>query len=149
IGTEFQANRIIKYSQVEPSVAGLSNGNFVVAWQDDSGTPPDTSSYAVRARIFKPNGVAVTQTEFVVPNRFDLTQSQTQVAGLKEGFVIGWTDNGWNGGDQEGYAIRSRRFANDGTPLAKQTTVNQITGGDQYELAMAAIPTGGYVAAWF
>jgi len=149
IGSEFQANQIVKYSQIEPSVAGLSDGNFVVAWQDDSGTPPDTNSYAVRARIFKPNGIVITPTEFLVPNRFGYTQSQAQAVGLKDRFVIGWSDDGWNGGDQEGYAIRNRHLANDGTPSGKQTTVNQITGGDQWQPAMAAIPTGGYIAAWF
>jgi len=148
IGTEFQANKIIKFSQVEPSVAGLPNGNFVVAWQDGSGTAPDIG-YAVRARIFNPSGVAVGDPDFLVPNRYDLSQGQAQAIGLKNGFLIGWADNGNNGGDQEGMAIRSRRFTNAGVPTAGQTTVNQITGGDQYYASISKIPTGGYIAGWF
>jgi len=40
--------------QVNPSVAALPDGAFVVAWNDSSGLDPDRSGSAVRARIVYP-----------------------------------------------------------------------------------------------
>lgn len=40
--------------QVNPSVAALPDGAFVVAWNDSSGLDPDRSGSAVRARIIYP-----------------------------------------------------------------------------------------------
>ena len=41
--------------QLNPSVAGLPEG-FVAAWNDKSGGEPDSSGFAVRARIIYPPG---------------------------------------------------------------------------------------------
>lgn len=149
IGAEFQANKIVRYGQYEPTVAGLSNGNFVVAWEDASETAPD-SGFTIRARIFKMHGVAISQTDFHVPSRFDNEQMQAQAIGLRNGrFLLAWADYGQNGGDQTGLAIRGRRFSNAGQPLGQQFTINKVTGGDQYKPVLSHIPSGGYVAAWF
>jgi hypothetical protein len=151
IGPEFVANKIIKSRQYDPTVAGLSNGNFVVAWTDESQTPPDRSGLgAVRARIFQPNGVAVSTTDFLVNQRVDLSQNAARVATLKTGgFVAIWADNGSNGGDASGLAVHGRRFNNGGGPTGAQFGVNAVTQWDQYKPTISQIPTGGYIAAWF
>ena len=54
-GVEFLTNTVTKVGdQAVPSIAVLADGRFVVAWDDSSMGPDDTSGRAVRARIFDP-----------------------------------------------------------------------------------------------
>ena len=50
VGTAFTVPTTTLLDQVSPSVTALSD-SFVTAWSDSSGTAPDTSGQAVRARI--------------------------------------------------------------------------------------------------
>lgn len=51
---EFLINTTTIGPHVEPSVAALPDGRFVVSWSDVSEVGGDTSGYAIRAQIFDP-----------------------------------------------------------------------------------------------
>jgi hypothetical protein len=50
VGTPFVVPTTTMLDQRDPAVVGLTD-SFVVGWRDNSGTAPDTSGDAVRARI--------------------------------------------------------------------------------------------------
>jgi len=52
VGSEQIVNTTIAGTQIQPSVAALDNGGFVVSWADGSQTAPDTSGFAIHAQIF-------------------------------------------------------------------------------------------------
>ncbi len=66
IGTEFQVNSQTAGSQWYPSITGLTNGGFVVTWQDGlagstsgSSTLGDASGSAVHAQLYAADGSKV------------------------------------------------------------------------------------------
>jgi len=150
VGAEFAVNTTMRYRQLEPSIAALANGNFVVAWTDESHLPPDEYGMSgIRARIFSGNGAPIAG-DFPVNRGVDLTQFQPSVAALaKGGFVVIWSDNGLNGPeDESGYAVRGQRFGNSGAMSGKEFTVNRISKNDQWWPAVAPLKNGGFVGAW-
>ena len=51
-GSEFLINTPARGRQSQPTIIGLADGRFVVAWTDDSQAEGDTSGTAIRAQIF-------------------------------------------------------------------------------------------------
>jgi Bacterial Ig domain/RTX calcium-binding nonapeptide repeat (4 copies)/FG-GAP-like repeat len=68
IGTPFAVNTTMTGNQNNPSIAQLTNGDFVIVFNDNSGTGGDTSGYAIRAQIFDIN--PVNQAPVAVNDRF-------------------------------------------------------------------------------
>jgi hypothetical protein len=54
VGEAIFANTTIENTQIEPSVAALTDGAFVAAWSDGSAVAPDTDGFSIRARILYP-----------------------------------------------------------------------------------------------
>jgi RTX calcium-binding nonapeptide repeat (4 copies) len=52
VGGEVLVNQSRTFEQQNPVVNVLADGRFVVAWEDNSHTLPDDSSFAVRSRIY-------------------------------------------------------------------------------------------------
>jgi len=52
VGTEQVVNNIVSGTQIQPSVAALTSGGFVVSWTDGSGAAPDRDGRAIRAQLF-------------------------------------------------------------------------------------------------
>jgi hypothetical protein len=142
VGPEIAVNTTMRYRQLEPAVAALANGNFVVAWEDESKGASDPD---IRARIFRPTGVGLA-SDFIVNTTRPAEQSRAAIAGLRNGgFVVAWQD--W-GGDGSGFAVRGQRYSNVGARLGGQFNVNRITRNDQQSTAVAALTGGGFAAAW-
>lgn len=138
-------NSTKRYRQLEPTVAGLSNGGFAVAWEDESKGAFDPD---VRARIFKRDGSPL-GLDFVVNTTKPVEQSQAAAASLaKGGFVVVWSDRAGGGTDNSGFAVRGQRFDNAGGKLGRQFQVNRITQNDQNWPAVAGLADGGFAAAW-
>jgi Ca2+-binding RTX toxin-like protein len=76
--------------QVNPAVAALAGGGFVVVWQDFSA---GNANADIRARVYTPAGVA-TSADFVVPDAPNAASQQfnPDVAGLIDGrFIVTWS----------------------------------------------------------
>ena len=109
-GTEILVNTITNSHQVEPTVAALTNGHFVVAWSDLSQTAGDTNLYAIRAQVFEANGVKA-GSEFLVNTTSNGNQTQPSIASLPNGrFAVTWTDASVSGGDSSGASVRAQIF---------------------------------------
>ena len=84
---EFLVNTNTSGSQRFPDVAGLTDGSYVVAWQDQNSTSGD-----IKARIIEPGGPAGT-SEFLVNTQTTGTQADAKITALADGgFVITWSD---------------------------------------------------------
>ncbi len=56
VGTEFLVNTETADGQGNPTITGLTNGGFVVTWQDNSRTLGDNDATSIKAQLFSASG---------------------------------------------------------------------------------------------
>ncbi|WP_297733092.1 hypothetical protein [uncultured Maricaulis sp.] len=147
-GGSFLVNSVTTGTQENPSVAVLAGGGFVIVWDDQSGTAPDTSGKAVRAQLYDAAGATV-GAEFVVNTFTTGSQYEPDVAALENGgFVISWTDGSGAGTDVSGTAIRARLYNSVGVAAGVEFQVNTTTSSFQSQPEVAALPGSDFVVTW-
>ncbi|SFE41999.1 Ca2+-binding protein, RTX toxin-related [Sulfitobacter brevis] len=148
VGSEILVNTTTTDDQTYPAAAMLSDGRFVVVWDDNSQTGSDISGHAIRAQLFDDNGVKI-DGEFLVNSTTYGDQRLSTVTTLNDGrFVVAWEDKSGTGGDTSGYAIRAQLFEANGTKTGSEFLVNTMTYGDQRFPSITALSDGHFVAAW-
>ena len=112
---EFQVNEVTFTSQLNPSVATLADGRFVVVWRSSEGE--DDSGSGIRGRIFNSDG-SESVSEFQINEVFPNSQTKPTVAALTNGqFVVTWMS--WSGAEFTSEPdILARIFNADGTPVS-------------------------------
>ncbi|MEP0520984.1 MAG: hypothetical protein ABJO09_14150 [Hyphomicrobiales bacterium] len=144
VGSEFHINTgVTSSTQNEPSIASLSDGGFVVTWQDASGA--DGNGYSVRGQLYGSDGIAI-GSEFQVNTYTSSTQYQPSVTGLVDGgFVVSWASK-----DQDGsnYGIYAQRYDAAGVVVGSEFQINEFTSGRQYLPSITALSQGGFVVSW-
>ena len=147
-GTEFVVNTTTASFQYQPTLTGLANGRFVVAWTDLSATGSDTSATAVRAQVFNADGASA-GPEFVVNTTTSSNQFDPTITALADGrFVVAWTDQSATGVDTDGWAVRAQVFNADGSASGAEFLVNSTTTSFQYEPTITGLANGRFVVAW-
>ena len=156
VGSEILVNTATAGSQDVPEITALSNGGFVVTWQDFSqgvgGTSGDADGYAVKAQVFAADGAAV-GSELLVNTATAGNQDNSQITALSNGgFVVTWKDEslgaGGAGGDTSGAAVKAQVFAAGGAAVGGEILVNTATAGSQDVPQIAALSNGGFVVTW-
>jgi hypothetical protein len=143
IGPEFQVNTYVTNYQGDPSVAGLSNGKFVVTW--NSYWQDASDSYGIYGQMFNANGTKFL-SEFQVNTYTMLNQMRPSVAGLSDGkFVVTWQSNGQDG---DSYGIYGQMFNPDGSRFSSEFQVNTYTADSQYGSSVAGLSDGKFVVIW-
>lgn len=99
LGPEFLINQTTNGSQFDPSIAFLSDGTFVTAWQGTGNGDAD----GVYVRTFKANGTAQ-DDERVANSTNGGSQINPTVRPLNRGFVTAW--NGMGTGDSSGVFLQ-------------------------------------------
>ena len=94
VGNEFVANSELAYNQQWPTVAGLSNGNFVIAWESTQ-----ANSYTdIRFQVFDSSGQHLgTERDATDPFRYGYQPwaRSPMLAALSAGrFALSWSYNG-------------------------------------------------------
>ena len=146
--SEILVNTTTTNDQVEPYVAGLTGGGFVVTWIDYSNEGGDTSVSAVRAQVFASDGTAV-GGEILVNTETNHYQIQPQISGLENGnFVITWTDRSGIGGDASNFGVKAQLFASDGTKIGGEFLVNTERPNEQSDPTVTGLVGGGFVITW-
>ena len=126
-GTEFRVNTTKTGDQLWSAITALTDGRFVVSWQDDSASGGDTSASAVRAQVFNANG-SKSGVEFLVNTSTANYQYDPAITALADGrFVVSWTDGSAGGGDTSGAAVHAQVFNGDGTRSGAEFRVNTTT----------------------
>jgi VCBS repeat-containing protein len=142
VGGEFRANTYTTRDQYYPSVIGLANGGFVIAWgsylQDGSGD----GCYAQR---YDAAGAAV-GSEFRLNTYTTSSQSKPVLGSLSDGgFVAIWRSSGQDG---SGLGIYGQRYTSSGVVVGSEFRVNTTTSRDQTREAVVGLANGGFVVAW-
>ncbi|MEE3098267.1 MAG: hypothetical protein VX463_00725, partial [Pseudomonadota bacterium] len=140
-GSEFQVNAQAGNSQVQPEVAGLTGGGFVVVWIDDSGNYLRMARYdAAGTRIV---------SDVIVPTENGSTQTQPTVTALSNGgWVVGWATNNATSGDGDSYAVVTQVYNAAGAAVGGETVINTQTVGNQSQPEIAALDNGRFVVVW-
>lgn len=138
VGGDFQVNTYTISGQGRPSVTGLENGGFVIAWQS---AEQDGSGDGVYAQVYGMNGVAV-GGEFLVNSDTSGFQFDVDLTALPDGgFVATWTSYGV-------YDVLGQRFSASGTPVGEQFQLNTYTLSAQISPSVTSFSNGGFVAVW-
>lgn len=155
-------NFIRSGNQDQVAITALSNGNFAVAWRDDSTRADingavDTSGTAIKVRIFDSAGTPLAvngQNDILVNTATAGDQSQPSItAGPNGGFVVGWTDASGladSAGKQDalGTAIKAQAFAADGSKLGGDLLVNTVTSDNQFNVDLTTGSNGVILATF-
>lgn len=145
VGDEFQVNSYTTYSQLAPSAAIDSDGNFVVAW---SSYFPDGSQSSVQAQRYDDSGTPV-GGEFQVNSYTTSYQRRASVGFDQDGdFVVAWESVGSYGSDKSHWSVQAQRFDNTGAMTGGEFQVNSYTTSHQYRPALAVNGAGDFVIAW-
>ncbi|MCZ2342316.1 MAG: cadherin-like domain-containing protein [Bacteroidales bacterium] len=139
-GTNILVNTTTAGIQSTPSIAVDAKGNFLIAWQSDTG---DGDGSGVFARRFASTGAA-TSSEF----RLNATTTGDQTAPVVRYDASGNFVAAWQGPDADGTGIFARRFAGNGTPLSAEIALNTVTAGAQSAPTLAVSRSGHYVVLW-
>ncbi len=146
-GTEFVVNATTAGSQNDPSIQGLSDGRFVIAFTDASQTGADTSFTAIRMQIFNANGT-IWGPELLVNTTTISNQFQPTVTELSDGrLVVAYADLSGTGADSD-VAIRAQVFNADGTKSGIEFLVNTTTTGTQQFPKVSALNDGRFVVVF-
>jgi Ca2+-binding RTX toxin-like protein len=144
VGIEFQVNAQTDGGQLNPAVAIDDSGDFVVAWQSDSGSS-DQDGYGIYAQRYSASGNPLGH-EFLV-NRTTRGDQITPSVGVDASgnFTIVWASENQN---SDGFGILGQRFSETGRRIGSEFQVNSQDANDQTLPAVAVSPTSDYVAAW-
>jgi hypothetical protein len=146
IGGEFQVNTFTPKSQLRPSVASDSAGDFVVVWQSQRSTDVDTDTFTVQGQRFGASGAPI-GAQFAIG--VDPTADQTfpSVASDPVGnFVVAWhthTSPGYTTAE-----VRARAHDASGSALGAQFQVNTYTTSSQVLPSVATDSLGHFVVVW-
>ena len=136
-GEDFIVNSTLQDFQWSPTATVTADGKVFLAW--DSGDGGDGDGVGLRGVVLDPlsqtpgldfliNPTAVGEGIYNGQNN----QSQVALTALGDGRVLAlWTS--YDGSDGDGYAIRARYFAGDGTALGGDFLINTTAVGAQYQ----------------
>jgi hypothetical protein len=126
---------------IEPSVASLSGGGYVVTWWSNNGV----NGQDVFAQRYDASGVAQGGATLVNTTTGD-QQFYQSAAGLSGGsYVVTWMSLSQDG---SGYGIYVQRFNASGVAQGGEVLVNTTTANDQLYPTVVGLVGGGYVIAW-
>ena len=130
--------------QLTPAIAMAPNGNFVVAWEDQSA---DKTKPQIFIRGFDIKGNETFHDRNVMNSDVQIgPRVAPDIAMDKDGnFVVTWVDDTDNNGTTQIYA---KGFNADGTDRLKYFTVNQVADGNQYEPAIGMNAEGSFFIAY-
>lgn len=147
-GGEVLVNTATTGNQMAPTLAALSGGGFVAAWEDHGGAGGDASGSGIAAQIFAASGARVGgQLRLNAETAGD--QAMPTLAALGDGgFSAAWTDSSTTLGDIDGTAIKIRAFASNGEPAGDEMLVNTSTDGNQSHAVLASVGPSGVAVLW-
>jgi Ca2+-binding RTX toxin-like protein len=143
IGEELLVNTQLRNAQSDPCITILSNGGFVITWEDYSRTLGDSSSYSIKAQVFNGSGEMIGE-EFLVNTQTISSQLDPTLTSLVGGgFVVAWASGGGISDN-----IKAQIFDNAGVKIGEEFLVNTETADTQDHPAIASLASGGFVVTW-
>jgi hypothetical protein len=141
-GVEFLVNTTLTGNQSLPVVAMNEVGNFVVAWQQETGM----NAIDIYAQRFNSDGIAQ-GSEFLVNTFTTGSQSQPSIAMDSNGrFIIVWQSYNQDAALSDG--IYAQRYNAIGVPQGSEFLVNSTTIQNQQNPSIAIDNNGNFAIAW-
>ena len=134
IGTEFRVNQFTRANQRTPTVAGLADGSYVVAWVSEQ--QRFENSVDIYARVFSPVFGAIGD-EILVNTSTNLCANPELSAVSSGGFLAGWSERDLGAGDNS-WDIQVRAFDSTGNPVGAANTVNTHQSGSHFAPQIAS-----------
>jgi hypothetical protein len=128
-----------------PGAAKLADGRIVVVWTAQS----DGSGTGIAGRLLSAEGEPLAPA-FAVNSFTSGFQRDPDVAALPDGgFVVVWqSDLAPPPAEGSDIAVVQRRFSASGAPQGNDAQVDDGSGTDHFEPAVAALAGGSWVVAW-
>jgi len=140
-GAPFLVNTTVNGHQQNAALHALKGGAFVAAWEDDSQTGADASSWAIRGQIFNADGTK-RGFEFLINTTTEGSQRDPQVTVLSDGrFVVVWEDATRD-------MICARAFSAEGVALGNEFQVNTTPTNGSPSPSVTALSNGGFPVAY-
>ena len=128
---------------LDPEIATLSNGNFVVVYDDHSAAIDDD----VSMRIMTPTGATVLGPIWVAGTGSGAHETAPDVAALKGGgFVVVWGDESSEA--LHDFGVRATIYNNAGAVVRGNFAVNTTTPGNQIMSSVTSLDDGGFLVTW-
>ncbi len=141
-GSQFKVNGYTESYQMDPDVAALSDGGFVVVWYALEDTKELLDQVA--ARRFDASG-ATQGWDISLATTYSYKQQNPAVTGLSAGgFAAVW--DGYGSGDADG--VHMRIYDSAGSPLEDQSLVNNYTLEEQNSPDIDQLASGDLVVVW-
>ncbi|MFZ1296382.1 MAG: calcium-binding protein [Pseudomonadales bacterium] len=139
---EFRVNTTTESQQLDPVIAGLADGGFVVSWASNL---QDGSGYGVYAQRYDASGVA--QGGEIPVNSYTIgDQSGPSISALASGgFVVTWASDGQDGDSSGVYA---QRFDANGATVGSEFLVNTEIVNIQNQSVVTELANGDLVFSW-
>ncbi|MEO0032096.1 MAG: hypothetical protein RIS94_1854 [Pseudomonadota bacterium] len=137
-------------SQRWPAIAVLSNGNYVVAWEDWNTAYDSSGRRDIVAQMFAFDGTAL-GTRFRVNANDGTDQAWPKLAALANGgFVATWQQSDAAPGVSDfGHVnVVAQVFDANGAKAGAQVVVGQSTFGDQANASVVGLVGGGFAISW-
>lgn len=147
LGNEFQVNSEIYGDQSDPSVAGLSDGGFVIAWESNYQDGDDDGIFSQRFDVYGDTA----GSEFQVNTETAYNQSDPSIAALNDGgFVAVWESRYQEGtyGDGTYQGIYGQRFNAAGSAVGSEFHVNSETENNQDDPDVTTLGDGSFIVVW-
>lgn len=143
LGLEILVNTAFTNNQWLPAIAGLTNGGFVVTWEDQNSVTGGTGSSNIKAQLFNAIGQKV-GTEFLVNNVSAGAQALPMVTALDTGgFVVSWHDDSTTPG-----VIKAQIFGAAGSKVGNEFQVSNLSSGYPTNHTITALENGSFVVSW-
>jgi hypothetical protein len=147
--TEFRVNTYTQYDQLDPKMASLKNGGFVVCWQsrNQDGFDWDINSqdWGIYGQVFSADGTKIND-EIHVNTYSKGEQKNPQIVSLSNGgFVVCWVSFNQDGSD---WGVYGQIFSPIGTKVGGEFCVNTFTSSAQLNPQIASLPNDGFVVCW-
>ncbi|MDJ0642607.1 MAG: hypothetical protein QNJ15_07305, partial [Erythrobacter sp.] len=143
VGNNFDVNTVTLGSQEGSAPVALSNGNFLIAWEDNSELGSDASNSGVKAQLFASDGTHI-GSEIEVNTTTLGAQEAPQALLLSNGNVfIAWISKSLGAGD-----LMAQIIAPDGTKIDGEIQVNGTSANGPRTPVIAQLDNGNFVIAW-
>ncbi|WP_156424840.1 cadherin domain-containing protein [Novosphingobium fuchskuhlense] len=126
-----------KNSQLDPSIASLYNGGFVIVWDGIR----DFQGSDVKAQLYDSKGFKIDK-DFILTS--DYTGFSPQVSGLKNGGFVVVMQGPYRNSDD----ILSQVFGEDGAKIGREFLVNSQTYSLQNSPRVTTLSNGGFAVSW-
>lgn len=148
IGAELLVNTKTTNEQRFSRAATLSNGNYIVVWNDQRSD--NFNAYTLRGQIIDSLGQKV-GSEFVIGGSGTSAKWDVNVAAASTttgGFVVTWTDQGNTPGDSSDDKVHGQVFENSGQTTGAEFLVGSTTSARQTNSDVTFLSNGRLLVTW-